>query len=84
MYLFDERHNPLGIQDLSIFKEVMTKFKVGLGISDDLSTIRLEVAALRPDKQLLHKHASLSFVPSHPNFICKALKKPIKVRLKHK
>lgn len=81
-YIFDERHNPLGLQDLPLFKDAVTKFVVKMFVSDSLKNIRLRISAVKPDKNIYAGKTSLSFVPSHPDFICKVLKKPIEVRTK--
>ena len=83
-YQFDERHNPLGLSGMPIFKESLTRFAVGFTISDDLKKIRLDVKALAPEKSVFNGKWHVSFVPSHANFICKVLKKPIEVVIKKK
>ena len=49
MHLFDERHNPLGIERLPVFKDAVTEFRVALLVTDKLDSIRLSVEALKPD-----------------------------------
>ena len=82
VYLFHEKHNPLGIEGLPIFKECMTRFEVRFFVSDRLDKIKLSIIAQEPDSQSFSGSTSISFVQSDSNFICKALKKPIEVHTK--
>ena len=49
MYQFDDWHNPLGLIDMPIFKDYMTKFEVGFFMPDDLKKIMLSIKAFEPD-----------------------------------
>lgn len=81
-YQFDDRHNPLGLIDMPIFKDCMTKFEVGFFMSDDLKKIMLSIKAFKPNASCFQDKSSLSFIKSHSNYICKVLKKPIQVTIK--
>ena len=82
MHLFDERHNPLGIENLPVFKDVMTTFIVSLVVSDKLDKIKLSVTAVEPEKSAYAGKSMVSFVERHPDYICKVLKHPIEVTTK--
>ena len=62
----------------------MTKFEVGFTVNDKLDGIRLHVTAIEPSASMLSGKAHVSFVPKDADFICKVLKKPIKVTIKKK
>ena len=83
-YAFVDGASPLGICNLPVFKDAITKFKVWLSVNDALDQIRLQVGAVPLDAKVLSGKLCISFVPKHANFVCKALKTPIEVHIKDK
>ena len=60
----------------------MSKFEVNFYVTDTLKQIKLSIKAIEPDKSAYNGTFDVSFVPKDSNFICKILKKPIKVVIK--
>lgn len=83
-YQFHEKHNPLGLDNLPIFKDCLTEFEVTFYVTDKLDKIKLGVRAIEPDDATFSGTDHLSFVPKDANFICKVLKKPIEVSVQEK
>lgn len=74
VYIFDERFNPLGLQNLPLFKDAVTKFRVAVRISDKLSRIFLDIRAVEPEDSVFAGKAYLSFRKSDSNYVAKKIK----------
>ena len=75
IYQFDEKFNPFKLEKLPIFKDILDTYAIRISISDDLSSIRLHISAIEPDKSKLSKFSKLSFKKNDKNFIAKEVKK---------
>ena len=75
IFQFDKQSNPLAIEKLPIFKDVMTKYAVRILVNDSLTHISLHINALEPDKKLLTGCNLLSFKQQDANYVGKKLKK---------
>lgn len=75
IYQFDEKFNPFKLERLPIFKDILDTFAIRISISDDLSSIRLHISAIEPDKNKLNKFNWLSFKKNDKNFIEKEVDK---------
>ena len=75
IYQFDEKFNPFKLENLPIFKDILDTYAIRISISDDLSSIRLHISAIEPDKSKLSKFSKLSFKKNDKNFIAKEVDK---------
>lgn len=79
LFQFDEKFNPLNLENLPIFKDHLTKFRVSFLLSDKLDSIKFSTMAFQPNEDDLSGYTRISLSPEHGNFICRVLKTPISV-----
>ena len=74
-YSLSKNYNLFALPNPPCFEDCMTKFSVGLIVSDDMSRVGLHVKAYEPDSKVLGKHELLSFKQKDTNFIGKKFKR---------